>query len=96
MHPQTWRDILATMSAERSPFLPNVTTLKENGIDLVADSWYGMWLPAGSPPEFAKRLSEAIVAVLAKEARPGDVILGMSNGGFGGFHDKLLKALAAR
>src|SRR5207245_4113483 len=56
--------ILATMSAERSSFLPDVTTLKENGIDLVADSWYGMWLPAGSPPEFAKRLSEAIVAVL--------------------------------
>ncbi|HYZ88411.1 MAG TPA: cyanophycin synthetase, partial [Myxococcales bacterium] len=36
---------------------------------------------------------DAIVAVLAQEARPGDVILGMSNGGFGGFHDKLLKAL---
>jgi UDP-N-acetylmuramate: L-alanyl-gamma-D-glutamyl-meso-diaminopimelate ligase len=37
---------------------------------------------------------DAIVAVLEREARPGDVILGMSNGGFGGFHDKLLKALA--
>ena len=40
--------ILAVSSAERSPFLPDVPTLKENGIDLVADAWYGMWLPAGS------------------------------------------------
>ena len=47
--------ILAASSAERSPFLPDVPTLKENGIDLVADGWYGMWLPAGSSPEFASR-----------------------------------------
>jgi tripartite-type tricarboxylate transporter receptor subunit TctC len=37
--------ILAVSSAERSPFLPDVPTLKENGIDLAADAWYGMWLP---------------------------------------------------
>jgi tripartite-type tricarboxylate transporter receptor subunit TctC len=58
--------VLAVSSAERSPFLPNVPTLKENGIDLVADAWYGMWLPAGSSPEFAQRLSAAVAAVLAK------------------------------
>lgn len=34
-------------------------------------------------------LVEAVVA----EARPGDHVLVMSNGGFGGFHDKLLTAL---
>ena len=39
-------------SAARSPFLPEVPTLKENGIELVADGWYGMWLPAGSSPVF--------------------------------------------
>ena len=48
--------ILAVSSAERSPFLPDVPTLKESGIDLVADAWYGMWLPAGSPPEFARQV----------------------------------------
>jgi UDP-N-acetylmuramate: L-alanyl-gamma-D-glutamyl-meso-diaminopimelate ligase len=37
---------------------------------------------------------DAIVAALAKEARSGDVILGMSNGAFGGLHKKLLEALA--
>src|SRR5258705_5899292 len=40
--------ILAVSIAARSPFLPEVPTLKENGIELVADAWYGMWLPAGS------------------------------------------------
>jgi tripartite-type tricarboxylate transporter receptor subunit TctC len=58
--------IVAISSATRSPFLPEVATLKENGIDLVADSWYGMWLPAGSPPEFARQLSTAVATVLAK------------------------------
>ena len=39
---------------------------------------------------------DAIVKALASEALAGDVVLVMSNGGFGGIHDKLLRALAAR
>jgi UDP-N-acetylmuramate: L-alanyl-gamma-D-glutamyl-meso-diaminopimelate ligase len=37
---------------------------------------------------------ETIVAVVAREARDGDLIVVMSNGGFGGIHQKLLSALA--
>ena len=58
--------ILAVSSAERSPFLPDVPTLKESGVDLVADGWYGMWLPAGSSREFASQLSAAVATSLAK------------------------------
>jgi len=58
--------ILAVSSADRSPFLPDVPTLKESGVDLVADGWYGMWLPAGSSRDFAKQLSAAVVNSLAK------------------------------
>ncbi|HEV7878157.1 Bug family tripartite tricarboxylate transporter substrate binding protein [Bradyrhizobium sp.] len=58
--------ILAVSSAARSPFLPDVPTLKDGGVDLVADAWYGTWLPAGSPPEFVRQLSTAAVAALAK------------------------------
>jgi tripartite-type tricarboxylate transporter receptor subunit TctC len=58
--------IVAVASAARSQFLPDAPTLKENGVDLNADAWYGMWLPAGSPPEFAKKLSVAVAEVLAK------------------------------
>ena len=36
---------------------------------------------------------EAIVTAVAGEARPGDLIVVMSNGGFGGIHRKLLDAL---
>jgi tripartite-type tricarboxylate transporter receptor subunit TctC len=58
--------ILAVTSAARSPFLPDVPTLKENGVELAADAWYGMWLPAGSPSDFAGKLSAAVVAAVAK------------------------------
>lgn len=58
--------IVAVSGPTRSPFLPDVPNLKEMGVDLVADGWYGMWLPAGSPPEFAKKLSAAAAEVIAK------------------------------
>lgn len=38
----------------------------------------------------------ALVAQLASDSRPGDQILIMSNGGFGGIHERLLDALRAR
>jgi UDP-N-acetylmuramate: L-alanyl-gamma-D-glutamyl-meso-diaminopimelate ligase len=37
---------------------------------------------------------EALVAAIASEAKSGDQILVMSNGGFGGIHQKLLTQLA--
>jgi UDP-N-acetylmuramate: L-alanyl-gamma-D-glutamyl-meso-diaminopimelate ligase len=36
---------------------------------------------------------DTIVAAVAAEARPGDLVVVMSNGGFGGIHGKLLQAL---
>lgn len=39
---------------------------------------------------------DALVADVAREARSGDYVLVMSNGGFGGIHAKLLAALSAR
>jgi tripartite-type tricarboxylate transporter receptor subunit TctC len=70
--------ILAVSSAARSPFLPDVPTLKENGIDLTADGWYGMWLRAGSSPAFADQLSAAATTALAKpEAREKLLAIGL-------------------
>ncbi len=37
---------------------------------------------------------DALVAAIVRAARPGDHVLCMSNGGFGGIHDKLLAQLA--
>ena len=39
---------------------------------------------------------DALVAAVARDARAGDMVLAMSNGGFGGVHQKLLDALARR
>ena len=58
--------IVAVSGPARSPFLPDVPNLKEAGVDLVADGWYGMWLPAGSSSDFAKKLSAAVAEILAK------------------------------
>jgi UDP-N-acetylmuramate: L-alanyl-gamma-D-glutamyl-meso-diaminopimelate ligase len=58
--------------------------------ELVA-SWRARGLPALYEPS-----PDAIVAHLAATTRPGDVVLIMSNGGFGGIHQKLLDALASR
>ncbi len=50
---------------------------------------------AGVPARFIPTPPE-IVSFIAKEARDGDVVLVMSNGGFGGIHAKLLEALERR
>jgi UDP-N-acetylmuramate: L-alanyl-gamma-D-glutamyl-meso-diaminopimelate ligase len=39
---------------------------------------------------------DKLVAEVAKAAMPGDHVLCMSNGGFGGIHAKLLAALQAK
>jgi tripartite-type tricarboxylate transporter receptor subunit TctC len=86
--------IIATSSAERSPFAPEIPTLKESGIDLVADAWYGMWLPAGSPPDVASKLGAAAGAALARpEVREKLMAIGLIP--VGSNADGLSKELAA-
>ncbi|HLL09707.1 MAG TPA: UDP-N-acetylmuramate:L-alanyl-gamma-D-glutamyl-meso-diaminopimelate ligase, partial [Rubrivivax sp.] len=51
--------------------------------------------PMGSKAIVADSL-EGLVAAVTGAARPGDHVLCMSNGGFGGIHDKLLAALQAQ
>ena len=51
--------------------------------------------PLGAKAEVGDDLAE-LVDRIAAAARPGDHVLVMSNGGFGGIHGKLLAALAGR
>jgi UDP-N-acetylmuramate: L-alanyl-gamma-D-glutamyl-meso-diaminopimelate ligase len=56
------------------------------------------WDVSGAVASLGKRAHVAkdldrLIAELAREAKPADHILVMSNGGFGGIHGKLLKAL---
>lgn len=65
----------------------------EKLIDLarVASELRAQGTPARLVPEV-----DAVVALLAAEVQPGDVVLGMSGSAFGGLHRKLLDALEAR
>jgi len=62
------------------------------GIDWDAQS---LFAPLGARARCLDDL-EALVAGVADEARAGDHVLVMSNGGFGGIHEKLLDRLSAR
>jgi UDP-N-acetylmuramate: L-alanyl-gamma-D-glutamyl-meso-diaminopimelate ligase len=51
--------------------------------------------PLGAKAEIHQNIAK-LVAAIAHEAKAGDHVLIMSNGGFGGIHDKLLHQLGAR
>jgi tripartite-type tricarboxylate transporter receptor subunit TctC len=53
--------VLATSDKQRSPFLPDVPTLREAGFDLAATGWYGLFAPAKTPSDLIERYNKAIV-----------------------------------
>jgi len=55
---------LGIASEKRIPELPNVPTMKEVGVPMVANAWYGVMLPAGTPKEIAAKLNAAFNKVL--------------------------------
>jgi len=48
---------LAALTSERLPYLPNVPTAKESGIDLVVVGWHGILAPQGTPRGMVDRLN---------------------------------------
>jgi len=61
--------LLGIVSAKRSPFFPDVPTVGEQGFkgaDL--DIWFGMWAPAGTPPEIVARMNREVAKALAQPA----------------------------
>jgi len=54
--------LLATADAARSPFLPDVPTLKESGIDIDGPGWFAFYAPARTPVNIVERLEKEIVA----------------------------------
>jgi tripartite-type tricarboxylate transporter receptor subunit TctC len=61
--------MLAVTSPRRSALLPDVPTLRENGVDGVeADAWDGLIAPAKTPPAIIERLRATAATVLAEPA----------------------------
>ncbi|MEG2047269.1 MAG: tripartite tricarboxylate transporter substrate binding protein [Comamonas sp.] len=48
---------LALVTKQRVPTLPDVPTLIEQGVDFEAESWYGLFAPAGTPAATIKQLN---------------------------------------
>lgn len=56
---------LAVSEADRTPTLPETPTFREAGFpEVVATNWFGFSLPAGIPPELAKRWEAEIAGAL--------------------------------
>ncbi|HUI94677.1 MAG TPA: tripartite tricarboxylate transporter substrate-binding protein [Xanthobacteraceae bacterium] len=52
--------ILAVTGPERSPFLPEVPTMREQGFDVVVVGWLGGFVPAKTPSEVVRALGAAM------------------------------------
>ena len=60
--------ILAVSTAHRSPYLPDVPTLKEAGIDVEADAWNGLIAPGGTPKSVAEKISKDVSEIIKQPA----------------------------
>ncbi len=60
--------ILAVTGAQRDPQVPEVPTLKEQGVDMVATAWFAMYGPAGLKPEVRDVLSAAVARAVRQPA----------------------------
>jgi len=57
---------LAITSAQRSPMSPDIPTFAEAGLHgLVAENWWGVFLPAGTPKAIVDSYHETLVKVMA-------------------------------
>jgi tripartite-type tricarboxylate transporter receptor subunit TctC len=57
--------MLAVMSEKRAAAFPDVATMKEQGLpNLVVETWYGMFAPAGTPGAVVAKLNTEVNALL--------------------------------
>jgi tripartite-type tricarboxylate transporter receptor subunit TctC len=60
--------ILAITTAKRSPFLPDVPTLMESGIDVDADAWNGLIAPGGTPRPIIDKINKDVIEIIKQPA----------------------------
>lgn len=60
--------ILAVSTAKRSPYLKDIPTLKESGIDVEADAWMGLIAPGGTPPALVEAINKDVVEIVKQPA----------------------------
>lgn len=60
--------IIAVTGAKRDPQVPEVPTLREQGVAMEAIAWFGMYAPAGLPRETLARLEKAVAGAVRSPA----------------------------
>lgn len=60
--------ILAVSTAKRSPYLKDVPTLKESGIDVEADAWMGLIAPGATPAALVDAINRDVVEIIKQPA----------------------------
>ena len=56
---------LAVSTRERSPLVPDLPGMKEAGLpDYNLEFWYGMFVPASTPPAIVKKIYDATIAAM--------------------------------
>jgi tripartite-type tricarboxylate transporter receptor subunit TctC len=60
--------VLAVAGDKRDASVPDVPTFREQGYDLVAQPWYALFAPAGTPPAVIDRLAKAAIAAVQDPA----------------------------
>jgi tripartite-type tricarboxylate transporter receptor subunit TctC len=60
--------ILAVSTAKRSPYLQDIPTLKEAGIDVEADAWMGMIAPGRTPAAIVAKIQREVVEAIGTAA----------------------------
>ena len=60
--------ILAVTTAQRSPFLPDVPTLRESGIDVQSDAWNALVGPGGLPKDVVAAINSEVRKTLTEPA----------------------------
>jgi tripartite-type tricarboxylate transporter receptor subunit TctC len=58
---------LATAGETRSPIFPDLPTLKEAGIDVVASPWFGLFAPKGTPKAVVDKLASATAQAMGSD-----------------------------
>lgn len=65
---------LAVTSPQRSPLLPGVPTVAEQGLaGYELDQWHGLLAPAGTPPAIIERLKGAVAAIMRRPEMARDL-----------------------
>ncbi len=56
--------MLAVSLGKRSPYLPDLPTLKESGIDVEADAWMGLIAPGKTAPDLVVKINKDVVEAI--------------------------------